>query len=266
MQDEQVGRLFRTVRIQRGLRQRDIAAVVGCSQRWIAEIELGRFDAMPVGTVRRVGDMLEIRVLLDAWWRRGDGGRLLDAVHATIVERTLLALKGAGWVVQPEWSFNHFGERGSVDIVAWHEATRTLLLIEVKSRIGDVQELLHTFDRKVRIAPELLAKERGWHALRVATLLVAGDSRAARTVVERHATTFDAVWPDRTIVAKRFVERPEAEPTFRGGIWFLKEGSETRGPIVQPQRVRQRNDVERPRPSATRRSRTLPTTTTRAGP
>jgi transcriptional regulator with XRE-family HTH domain len=266
MQDEQVGRLFRTVRIQRGLRQRDIAAVVGCSQRWIAEIELGRFDAMPVGTVRRVGDVLEIRVLLDAWWRRGDAGRLLDSVHATIVERTLRALTDAGWVVQPEWSFNHFGERGSVDIAAWHEATRTLLLIEVKSRIGDVQELLHTFDRKVRIAPQLLAKERGWHALRVATLLVVADSRAARTVVERHATTFDAVWPERTIRAKRFVERPEAERAFRGAIWFLKEGSETGGAIIQPQRVRQPSDGSKTRANPTKPWRTRSTATSRAGP
>lgn len=242
MQDDRVGRLFRTVRIQRGLRQRDVGELAGCSQRWIAELELGRLDAMPVGTMRRVGDILEIRVTIDAWWRRGDGIRLLDAVHAGIVERTLRILTTSGWEVLPEWSFNNFGERGSVDIVAWHAATRTLLLIEVKSRLDDVQELLHTFGRKVRIAPGLLAKERGWDAADVATMLIVGDGHAAREIVRRHKTTFDARWPERTARCKAFVRRSgqDASP-FRGGVWFMApEAGPGARPAVEPQRVRSR--------------------------
>jgi transcriptional regulator with XRE-family HTH domain len=242
MQDDRVGRLFRTVRIQRGLRQRDLGELAGCSQRWIAELELGRLDAMSIGTVRAVGDILEIRVTVDAWWRRGDGIRLMDAVHASLVEHTLRTLTEAGWLVVPEWSFNHFGERGSIDIVAWHDATRTLLIIEVKSRLDDVQELLHTFGRKARIAPDLLAKERGWVPSNIATMLVVGDGNASREVVRRHATTFDARWPERTARCKAFVREPGSGTSpFRGGIWFVPAKDGPRGgPVVQPQRVRRR--------------------------
>ncbi len=244
MEDERVGRLVRAVRLKRGWRQVDVATRVGCSQRWIGEIELGRLDGVTVGTLRKVGDVLEIRVRIDAWWRLGDGARLLDAEHARLVEIAVRSLIREGWGVWPEWSFNHFGERGSVDIVAWHEATRTLLLIEVKSRLHDVQELLHTFGKKVRIVPGLFAAERGTPpergttaayiataahlatAAHIATMLVVADTPAARRIVREHVATFDSVWPERPQACRRFIRRPgEGAATFRGGIWFVAAGS-----------------------------------------
>ncbi len=236
MEDERVGRLVRAVRIKQGWRQADVAARVGCSQRWIGEIELGRLDGVTVGTLRKVGDVLEIRMRIDAWWRVGDGARLLDAEHARLVEVAVRSLIREGWDVSPEWSFNLFGERGSVDIVAWHEATQTLLLIEVKSRLDDVQELLHTFGRKVRIVPGLLATERGATAARIATMLIVGDSPAARRVVRGHAATFASVWPECSLACRRFIRRPSQHvgsdgvagttgTEFRGGIWFVAAGS-----------------------------------------
>ncbi len=239
MEDERVGRLVRAVRIKRGWRQADVAERAGCSQRWIGEIELGRLDGVTVGMLRKIGDVLEIRMRIDAWWRVGDGARLLDAEHARLVEVAVRLLIGEGWDVLPEWSFNHFGERGSVDIVAWHEATRTLLLIEVKSRLDDVQELLHTFGRKARIVPGLFATERGTTAARVATMLIVADAPAARRVVREHAATFDSVWPERSLACRRIIRRPGVgEGVFRGGIWFVAAGSSA-APAMTPRRERQ---------------------------
>ena len=50
-----------------------------------------------------------------------------------------------GWVVRPEISFTVEGERGVIDLVAWHAAARALLVIELKTDIVDVGELLGTF-------------------------------------------------------------------------------------------------------------------------
>lgn len=226
MDDERVGRLVRAVRRKRGWRQADVAARAGCSQRWVAEIELGRLEGVTIGTMRRVGDVLEIRTRIDAWWRRGDGPRLLDEEHARLVEFAIRALVREGWDVTPEWSFNHFGERGSVDIVAWHDASRTLLLIEIKSRIDDVQELIHTFGRKVRIVPGLVATQHGSVPARVATMLIVAASRTAERVVRAHEATFDAVWPERSDACRQFIRRPvDVGAAFRGGIWFLPAGS-----------------------------------------
>ena len=44
------------------------------------------------------------------------------------------------------------GERGVIDILAWHAATRTLLVIELKTEIVDINELMGTVDRKRRLA------------------------------------------------------------------------------------------------------------------
>ena len=48
-------------------------------------------------------------------------------------------------------SFSIFGERGVIDVAAWNAEHRALLVIELKTDIVDVNELVGTFDRKVRL-------------------------------------------------------------------------------------------------------------------
>ena len=67
------------------------------------------------------------------------------------------------WVAEPEVSFAIRGERGVIDILAWHPARQMLLVIELKTDIADINELVGTADRKRRLAVEV-AIERGWIA------------------------------------------------------------------------------------------------------
>ena len=60
-----------------------------------------------------------------------------------------------------ETSFNHYGDRGRIDVMAFHSPLRILLVIEIKTRIQDVQDTLGRLDIKKRIAP-ILARDRGW--------------------------------------------------------------------------------------------------------
>ncbi|MBA3779722.1 MAG: hypothetical protein H0X16_10575 [Chloroflexi bacterium] len=64
---------------------------------------------------------------------------------------------------------------------------RALLLVEVKTRLVDLQDLLSTFGRKLRIVPPLLAQERGWRAVNLGHLVVIADGSTNRRVVARHA-------------------------------------------------------------------------------
>jgi hypothetical protein len=64
-------------------------------------------------------------------------------------------------MVQPEVSFNHYGDRGSCDLVALHPGAQALLVVEVKSRLGDVQDTLRRLDTKARLGP-MLAEQLGW--------------------------------------------------------------------------------------------------------
>ena len=45
-------------------------------------------------------------------------------------------------MLAPEVSFSIYGERGVIDILAWHPGRRALLIIELKTDIVDVNELV----------------------------------------------------------------------------------------------------------------------------
>ena len=60
-----------------------------------------------------------------------------------------------------EYTFNHYGERGSVDVVAYHAGHRALLIVEVKTRLTDLQAFLASFGRKLRVVPALVRDDRG---------------------------------------------------------------------------------------------------------
>lgn len=168
---------------------------------------------------------MDIALSIDAWWRAGELDRLVDRGHAALVEYVVGQLQDQGWLTRVEVTFNNFGERGAADIVAWHPATRTLLIVEVKTRIGDVQATASTFERKVRLLPEVLMREEGWDALEVARLLVIADTQANRSIVRDHRRIFDSIWPERTSATRRWIRHPTTsllnDRHGFGGVWFL---------------------------------------------
>lgn len=232
MDDRRVGRAFREVRIHLKLRQADVAKRAYVSQGTVSLIELGRLEHVRLGVIRKVADVLDIRVALDAWWRSGRIDHLLDRAHAALVEYTVKTLQAAGWITRVEVTFNEFGERGSADVVGWHPVEQALLIAEIKTRIDDLQDAGAVFSRKVRILPRVLARDEGWEALTVGRVLVFGDTRANRELVRAHRGTFDAIWPERTVQVKQWIRRPapatgtaaaQAKRGF-GGILFVPLG------------------------------------------
>jgi len=218
MDDQRVGAVIRAVRRRRSWRQSDLAQRTGVHQAWISLLERGHLAVLRVDVVRRISAALDISLPFDPRWRGADLSRLLDQDHAALVEMVVRILRENAWDVLVEYSFNHYGDRGSVDIVGWHVETRTLLIIEVKSRLADVQDLHAKMDRKCRVVPPLLARERGWRALSVGRVLVVAETSTTRRTVVRHAATFDAALPKRTVGVRKWLRRP-AGPM--AGIWFL---------------------------------------------
>lgn len=225
MDDLRVGRIIREVRIRKAWRQRDLAAAAGVSQGLISRIELGRIDNLSLGRIRKVAEALGITISLDAWWRSGNIDQLVDRGHAALVDHVVATVRADGWVTRVEVTFNHFGERGAADVVAWHPHERILLIVEVKKRIGDLQATASTFERKVRILPEALRAEAGWDPTTVARLLVVAETHTNRAVVRGHPAIFDAIWPARTAETRRLLRRPSISVGDHmrgfGGVWFL---------------------------------------------
>lgn len=197
--DQQVGVAIRAVRRRRGWRQSDLAARAGAHQSWVSLAERGHLDELRLSVVRSIGAALDIRLPISPSWRGGDLARLVDSGHAALVEHAVRALQDSnGWERIIEYTFNHFGERGSVDVVGWHPASATLVLEEVKARLVDLQDLLATADRKRRLVPELLARERGWRARSVGQIIVLEDTTTNRRIVASHAAIMETAYPGRT--------------------------------------------------------------------
>ena len=128
--------------------------------------------------------------------RGGDLDRLLNRHHSALHELVAQAFsRMSDWRIAPEVSFAVFADRGVIDILAWHAANRSLLVIELKTEIVDVQETIGTLDRKHRIAATV-ARERGWHPTTISTWLIVASSRTNRRRIQAHASVLRAAFPE----------------------------------------------------------------------
>lgn len=207
----------RLLRRRRGWTQARLANEAKVSRWVIVEIEAGRGDRIAADRLIRViaalGGYLSIRVQY-----QGEGlDRLRDRRHAVLVDRMVERLRDDGWEVATEVSFNSFGERGSIDILAFEPISGALLVIEVKSVVPDVGGMLATLDRKVRLSREL-AEARGWRARTIGRLLVLPEGTTQRRRVEDHAATFGNAFPSRNIEVNRWLRAPSGP---FAGLLFL---------------------------------------------
>jgi len=247
MEDLRFGAAIRATRVRRALRQVDLAVRAGVSTATVSRLERGRIEHMDIGLVRRVCRVLEIRVELLPRSRAGDLDRLLNHRHAALAEAAILWLDTfEGWIVRPEVSFSVGRERGVVDLLAWHAATAALLVIELKTEIIDVAELLGTLDRKRRLG-RLIAAECGWRPAIVSTCLIVSEGSTNRRRVKAHARTFEAALPGRTLELRRWLVCPAGEVRARHFLSNELPGSVRRGPTCT-RRVRLRSSLP-PQPS-----------------
>jgi hypothetical protein len=117
-------------------------------------------------------------------------------------------LRDAGWQVSVEVTFSEYGERGAIDILALHPATRTALVIEVKTSIQSAEETLRRLDAKQRLAAKLVFDREGWRPATVARLLVVLEGSTNRRRVAAHAGLFVAAFPLRGDAARSWLRRP----------------------------------------------------------
>jgi transcriptional regulator with XRE-family HTH domain len=195
MDDQQVGIALRSIRVSKRWRQEDLSARAGVSRTMIVRIERGRLASVPLGTIRRVAAALDARFDPLVRWQGGDLGRLVSARHAAMHE-AMARLFGSldGWTAEPEVSFSIYGERGIIDILAWHPTRRILLVIELKTEFVDINEMMGSVDRKQRLAWRI-ARARGWDPVAVGTWIVLPDNRTNRRALAAHETVLRAKFP-----------------------------------------------------------------------
>lgn len=233
------GRQFRALRIRLERRQEDVSARAGVSRSLVAAIDRGELSGVTLGSLVKAAAALGADIDLYLRWRGERLDRLVDEAHAALVDVFVRFLRRLGWIVEVEVSFSIWGERGSIDIVAFHPPFGALLIVEIKSVIADSQATLHALDRKARLAREVI-QGRGWDVRHVSRILVIGASATARRRVARLAATYDAALPVRGTATRRWLRTPDRP---LAGLLFL--APDGKGSARKAAAVRER--VRRPK-------------------
>jgi transcriptional regulator with XRE-family HTH domain len=218
MDDRRLGMAVRARRHKRGWRLIDLAAAAGVGAGVCGLLERGEVERLSVRTARAVVAAVGLPLNWDIGWQRQEIDRLLDADHSTLAVHLTRRLEPHGWIVRSEVSFNDYGDRGRIDLLAYHPTARILLVIEIKTAIVDGQELLGTLDVKTRVAPKLM-RSLGWQPLHVIPAIILTDG----TTVRRHVTELEPLlrrFDLRGRAAWTWLAQPMSGP---GGILaFLK--------------------------------------------
>lgn len=233
MNDVRFGRAIRALRSRLELTQREAGLRAGVAQSTWSMVERGSIDRFTVHTLRSI-----VGAVGGEWdpgirWRGGELDRVIDERHAALVGATVRLLELEGWATRVETTFSVFGERGSIDALAYHPGARLLLVVEVKTVLASVEETLRRHDAKVRLAPSIASERFGWGGVGVARLLVLPDGATPRRRVERHAPVLQRAYPSRGWELRRWLRVPR-EPI--SGLLFLSPtapGDGRRGAITR---------------------------------
>jgi len=216
--NKRIGQLVRLLRHRLEMTQMELGQKAGIGRWKVIKLEAGDLTELRFGDVESCLEELGGRLLVSAAYRGAEGDRILDEVHARLVGAIASILREFGWEVQLEVSFSEFGERGSIDVLAWHPGSRALLVIEVKSELGSIEGTLRPLDVKVRLAPKVARERFGWSPRVVSRMLVLPENTLARRAVARHSAALDAVLPARSRELRAWVRQPAAPIA---GVWFL---------------------------------------------
>jgi len=213
-----VGRIVRTLRRNRAWRQVDLAKRASSSQQAISLIECGRGNRVSLRTLNRVVGALDAELDLSVRWHGGQLERLMDEHHARLVSAAVDRLEGDGWEVRTEVTYAVGLERGSIDLLGFHQGRAALLCVEVKSELLSVEAALRKHDEKVRIAAGVSDSRLGWRAATVSRMLVLPDHTTAHRRVQAHGRLFAHAYPLRGWALRAWLRNPSNEGS---GVLFL---------------------------------------------
>ena len=185
MTTQRIGRVLRALRHERNWTQANLAARAGCSATTVSRVERGNLRACSLATLHRLFACMDAALYLSVRWRGGELDRLLDADHALLGERWSV-LRGDRWQARAEVTYSEYGERGSIDELAYDPATGTLLVTELKTGIYEANRTVAKLDEKARLAVTI-ARRLGWEVKTVIPCLVIADTRTNRRRVARLA-------------------------------------------------------------------------------
>jgi hypothetical protein len=121
-------------------------------------------------------------------------------------------------------------------LVAWNASHRSVLLIELKTEIVDVNELIGTFDRKVRLG-WTIARGRGWDPAAISGWVIVAPGRVNRERIAAHRSMLRAAFPMDGRGIESWLRRPVGAVSALS-LWRNNHPSATKADLSPVRRVR----------------------------
>jgi transcriptional regulator with XRE-family HTH domain len=230
-----LGRQVRAIRLRLGLTQGAVATAAHVSRGAVSLIERGAAARLTLSTIEAVLAVIGARLDLRLLWNGTELDRMADSLHATLAAAIKRRLERWHWIVLVEVSYNHYGDRGRIDLLAWHPATGMLLVIELKTDLVNVQALLGSLDVKTRLARGIAAS-RGWAVTGVVPAIIFTEDRTTRRRLGAVDALFDR-FAMRGREAVSWLRTPVGVPS---GLLWITDLTNARVVRISGQRARQR--------------------------
>ncbi len=177
-----VARAVRDVRLALGWSQRELARRAEIAQSTVCRVERATLEDLTFDTAALILDVLGVRASVDLRAPFiADHGRQRDRGHSRCVAYVARRLRRLGWTVATEVEIVTGSSHGWIDLLAYRPDDGLLLIIEVKTELGDIGLLQRQVSWYERAAWDA-ARREGWQPRRAisAVLMLATQSSFGR--------------------------------------------------------------------------------------
>jgi transcriptional regulator with XRE-family HTH domain len=227
-----LARLCRETRRALGRSQQHIADEVGVTRAHISGIERGTANPS-IDVIERLVRVLGLELEIGGQRPTIIGDRRSqDRVHArcsAYVERRLVRMD---WQVAREVEVRHSRSHGWIDLLAYDPRSRTLLVIEVKTRLDDVGAIERQLGWYTRSAREV-AQGLDWTPRRVVPWLLALASDECDLRLRADAELMGRAFPVRAPTMLELAHGPSADWPGGRGVALIDPSSRRRDWLIR---------------------------------
>lgn len=228
---QDLGRQLRDTRVALDVSQSEVAAVAGISRSHLAKVERSQAN-VTIDLAERLGRALGLE--FDIVARPPvivDGPTQKDLVHARCSAYVDRRLRRAGWTTAREVELVEGRYRGWIDILAYQPMIRSVIVVEVKTRlddIGAIERQLAWYESGGRA----IALRRGWRPATLRAWLLALASEEVERSVLLNRDLLDRSFPLRAPALLSLLEG--VEPFEEGrGLGLIDPSSKRRAWILR---------------------------------